>query len=135
LLNGQWTYYDKYVNPLQIITAHALRVISPPRHIPGAVEVTLTFKNKQFCCGTPGRFIYTGDQILIFSISSEACFDYNCVFIQLKLLTLPNDCIWSLIWGNVELHPLMLPVGVACVAHPDGDLWRFWHDMVTSPSF
>ena len=33
---------------------------TPPRHIPGVVEVTLSYKSKQFCKGTPGRFIYTG---------------------------------------------------------------------------
>lgn len=45
---------------LQLITPHAIRVQTPPRHIPGVVEVTLSYKSKQFCKGTPGRFIYTG---------------------------------------------------------------------------
>jgi len=44
----------------QLITPHAIRVQTPPRHIPGVVEVTLSYKSKQFCKGTPGRFIYTG---------------------------------------------------------------------------
>ncbi|CAB1337739.1 unnamed protein product [Coregonus sp. 'balchen'] len=43
----------------ELITANAIRVQTPPRHIPGVVEVTLSYKSKQFCKGTPGRFIYT----------------------------------------------------------------------------
>lgn len=31
---------------------------TPPRHIPGVVEVTLSYKSKQFCKGSPGRFVY-----------------------------------------------------------------------------
>ena len=42
----------------ELITSHAIRVQTPPRHIPGVVEVTLSFKSKQFCRGAPGRFIY-----------------------------------------------------------------------------
>lgn len=45
---------------LQLITSHAIRVQTPPRHIPGVVEVTLSYKSKQFCKGAPGRFVYTG---------------------------------------------------------------------------
>ncbi|XP_015683978.1 transcription factor COE3-like, partial [Protobothrops mucrosquamatus] len=43
----------------QLITPHAIRVQTPPRHIPGVVEVTLSYKSKQFCKGAPGRFVYT----------------------------------------------------------------------------
>ncbi|KAJ8777096.1 hypothetical protein J1605_014479 [Eschrichtius robustus] len=46
----------------ELITPHAIRVQTPPRHIPGVVEVTLSYKSKQFCKGTPGRFIYTGQE-------------------------------------------------------------------------
>lgn len=42
----------------QLITPHAIRVQTPPRHIPGVVEVTLSYKSKQFCKGAPGRFVY-----------------------------------------------------------------------------
>ncbi|UYV62416.1 EBF2 [Cordylochernes scorpioides] len=42
----------------QLITSHAIRVQTPPRHIPGVVEVTLSYKSKQFCKGAPGRFVY-----------------------------------------------------------------------------
>lgn len=45
---------------VQLITPHAIRVQTPPRHIPGVVEVTLSYKSKQFCKGAPGRFVYTG---------------------------------------------------------------------------
>ncbi|CAB1439684.1 unnamed protein product [Pleuronectes platessa] len=44
---------------IQLITPHAIRVQTPPRHIPGVVEVTLSYKSKQFCKGAPGRFVYT----------------------------------------------------------------------------
>lgn len=47
--------------PPQLITPHAIRVQTPPRHIPGVVEVTLSYKSKQFCKGAPGRFVYTGE--------------------------------------------------------------------------
>lgn len=33
--------------------------MAPPRHIPGVVEVTLSYRSKQFCTGAPGRFVYT----------------------------------------------------------------------------
>lgn len=51
-------FYCIYI--FQLITPHAIRVQTPPRHIPGVVEVTLSYKSKQFCKGAPGRFIYTG---------------------------------------------------------------------------
>ncbi|XP_055016090.1 transcription factor COE3-like isoform X2 [Boleophthalmus pectinirostris] len=41
----------------ELITPHAIRVQTPPRHIPGVVEVTLSYKSKQFCKGAPGRFL------------------------------------------------------------------------------
>lgn len=42
----------------ELITSHAIRVQTPPRQIPGVVEVTLSYKSKQFCKGQPGRFVY-----------------------------------------------------------------------------
>lgn len=42
-----------------MITHHAIRVMAPPRHIAGVVEVTLSYRSKQFCTGAPGRFVYT----------------------------------------------------------------------------
>ncbi|XP_008215608.1 transcription factor collier [Nasonia vitripennis] len=42
----------------ELLTPHAIRVQSPPRQIPGVVEVILSYKGKQFCKGAPGRFIY-----------------------------------------------------------------------------
>ncbi|XP_074595579.1 EBF transcription factor knot isoform X1 [Brevipalpus obovatus] len=47
--NLVWTEY---------ITPNALRCQVPPRHIPGVVEVTLSYKSKQYCKGTPGKFTY-----------------------------------------------------------------------------
>ncbi|CAH6827106.1 Ebf2 [Phodopus roborovskii] len=48
----------------ELITPHAIRVQTPPRHIPGVVEVTLSYKSKQFCKGAPGRFIYTAADLV-----------------------------------------------------------------------
>ncbi|KAL7286724.1 hypothetical protein TKK_0019027 [Trichogramma kaykai] len=42
----------------ELITPHAMRVQTPPRQIPGVVEVILSYKGKQFCKGAPGRFVY-----------------------------------------------------------------------------
>ena len=33
--------------------------MSPPRGMQGMVEVTLSYRNKHFCTGAPGRFLYT----------------------------------------------------------------------------
>merc|ERR1712106_852980 len=43
----------------ELITSHAIRVQTPPRHIPGIVEVSLAYKSRQFSKGAPGRFIYS----------------------------------------------------------------------------
>lgn len=58
-----------YVVPfsIQLITSHAIRVQTPPRHIPGVVEVTLSYKSKQFCKGAPGRFVYVCKYTIISS--------------------------------------------------------------------
>ncbi|OQV17061.1 Transcription factor COE3 [Hypsibius exemplaris] len=42
----------------ELITSHAIRVQTPPRQVAGVVEVTLSYKSKQFCKGAPGRFVY-----------------------------------------------------------------------------
>ncbi|XP_053597751.1 transcription factor collier isoform X2 [Microplitis demolitor] len=42
----------------ELITDHAIKVQTPPRQTPGVVEVTLSYKSKQFCKGSPGRFNY-----------------------------------------------------------------------------
>lgn len=55
----------------QLITSHAIRVQTPPRHIPGVVEVTLSYKSKQFCKGAPGRFVYVCKYA---HILCESCF-------------------------------------------------------------
>jgi hypothetical protein len=45
----------------ELITPNALKVSTPSRQMPGAVEVTLAFKSRQMNKGPPGRFIYTGE--------------------------------------------------------------------------
>ena len=49
----------------ELVTSHAIKVQTPPRHIPGVVEVTLSYKSKQFCKGAPGRFVYVCEYIII----------------------------------------------------------------------
>merc|ERR1719412_3098623 len=46
----------------ELITSHAIRVQTPPRHIPGIVEVSLAYKSRQFSKGSPGRFVYVSLQ-------------------------------------------------------------------------
>lgn len=63
----------------QLITSHAIRVQTPPRQIPGVVDVTLSYKSKQFCKGQPGRFVYV-------------CKYLNNCLISLNILI---DIIWN----------------------------------------
>ncbi|TGZ76109.1 hypothetical protein CRM22_000031 [Opisthorchis felineus] len=42
----------------ELLTPHAMRVQTPPRHLPGIVDVTMAYKNKTFCKNNPGRFAY-----------------------------------------------------------------------------
>ncbi|XP_017494383.1 PREDICTED: transcription factor COE3-like, partial [Rhagoletis zephyria] len=42
----------------ELLTSHAIKVQTPPRNVPGVVEVTLSYKSKQFCKSAPGRFVY-----------------------------------------------------------------------------
>jgi hypothetical protein len=62
-----------YITCFQLITSHAIRVQTPPRHIPGVVEVTLSYKSKQFCKGAPGRFVYVCKSLFL-SIISDIIF-------------------------------------------------------------
>uniref|UniRef100_A0A3Q2PQ38 EBF transcription factor 2 n=1 Tax=Fundulus heteroclitus TaxID=8078 RepID=A0A3Q2PQ38_FUNHE len=67
----------------ELITPHAIRVQTPPRHIPGVVEVTLSYKSKQFCKGAPGRFIYTA--------LNEPTIDYGFQRLQKIIPRHPGD--------------------------------------------
>uniref|UniRef100_A0A915IKS3 IPT/TIG domain-containing protein n=1 Tax=Romanomermis culicivorax TaxID=13658 RepID=A0A915IKS3_ROMCU len=42
----------------EMITHHAIRATVPPRTTPGLVDVTLTYKSKVYCKGSPGKFMY-----------------------------------------------------------------------------
>ncbi|OXB79344.1 UNVERIFIED_CONTAM: hypothetical protein H355_008149, partial [Colinus virginianus] len=68
---------------LKLITPHAIRVQTPPRHIPGVVEVTLSYKSKQFCKGAPGRFVYTA--------LNEPTIDYGFQRLQKVIPRHPGD--------------------------------------------
>uniref|UniRef100_A0A8D8INF9 Transcription factor collier n=1 Tax=Culex pipiens TaxID=7175 RepID=A0A8D8INF9_CULPI len=67
----------------ELITSHAIRVQTPPRHIPGVVEVTLSYKSKQFCKGSPGRFVYVS--------LSEPTIDYGFQRLQKLIPRHPGD--------------------------------------------
>lgn len=54
----EYTISTSFICSFQLITPNAIRVQTPPRQIPGVVEVTLSYKTKQFCKGAPGRFVY-----------------------------------------------------------------------------
>lgn len=42
----------------EFITPHAIRVQTPPKYVPGVVDIILSYKGKHFCKGSPGRFVY-----------------------------------------------------------------------------
>ncbi|XP_040191458.1 transcription factor COE3-like isoform X3 [Rana temporaria] len=67
----------------ELITPHAIRVQTPPRHIPGVVEVTLSYKSKHFCKGSPGRFVYTA--------LNEPTIDYGFQRLQKVVPRHPGD--------------------------------------------
>ncbi|XP_033219676.1 transcription factor collier isoform X1 [Belonocnema kinseyi] len=67
----------------ELITAHAIRVQTPPRQIPGVVEVTLSYKSKQFCKGSPGRFVYVS--------LNEPTIDYGFQRLQKLIPRHPGD--------------------------------------------
>nr|XP_017093744.2 transcription factor collier isoform X3 [Drosophila bipectinata] len=67
----------------ELITSHAIRVQTPPRHIPGVVEVTLSYKSKQFCKGSPGRFVYVS--------LNEPTIDYGFQRLQKLIPRHPGD--------------------------------------------
>uniref|UniRef100_A0A8D3BKJ7 Transcription factor COE4 n=3 Tax=Percomorphaceae TaxID=1489872 RepID=A0A8D3BKJ7_SCOMX len=67
----------------ELITPHAIRVQTPPRHIPGVVEVTLSYKSKQFCKGAPGRLVYTA--------LNEPTIDYGFQRLQKVIPRHPGD--------------------------------------------
>ena len=52
-----FVFHDTKALTSPLITLHC-RVQTPPRHIPGVVEVTLSYKSKMFCKGAPGRYVY-----------------------------------------------------------------------------
>ena len=42
----------------EVITPQVISVQAPPKVTPGTVDVTLAFKNSQFCTRAPGKFVY-----------------------------------------------------------------------------
>lgn len=55
------------------------RVQTPPRHIPGVVEVTLSYKSKMFCKGAPGRYVYVCKYSISFSAWEADDFMLLCI--------------------------------------------------------
>uniref|UniRef100_A0A158R556 IPT/TIG domain-containing protein n=1 Tax=Syphacia muris TaxID=451379 RepID=A0A158R556_9BILA len=77
---GPTTLWNESV---QIITPHAMRVTAPPRHIPGAVEVTLSHKTKPLNRTSPGRFVYVS--------MTEPSIEYGFQRLQKLLPKYPGD--------------------------------------------
>ncbi|KAH1005614.1 hypothetical protein HUJ04_006560 [Dendroctonus ponderosae] len=75
----------------ELITPHAIRVQTPPRHIPGVVEVTLSYKSKQFCKGAPGRFVYVYNNNLFTAALNEPTIDYGFQRLQKLIPRHPGD--------------------------------------------
>lgn len=67
----------------QLITPHAIRVQTPPRQIPGVVEVILSYKGKQFCKGAPGRFVY---------VCKYSPVHFHNTLIQFTIIHITNKC-------------------------------------------
>ena len=80
---------------LQFITPSAIRVQAPPRPIPGMVEVTLMYRNKQFCKTAPGRFIYSGKFYCIATqLRKNSCF-LHVVFVFIVVMSVSaKDCLY-----------------------------------------
>uniref|UniRef100_A0A8B9JIM4 IPT/TIG domain-containing protein n=1 Tax=Astyanax mexicanus TaxID=7994 RepID=A0A8B9JIM4_ASTMX len=100
----------------ELITPHAIRVQTPPRHIPGVVEVTLSYKSKQFCKGAPGRFVYTA--------LNEPTIDYGFQRLQKVIPRHP---------GDPERLPKVSVIRVlahACSVHSE-----FIHNLISSCGF
>ncbi|PAV88500.1 hypothetical protein WR25_07891 isoform A [Diploscapter pachys] len=68
---------------IQIISSHAMRVTTPPRHNAGVVEVTLQYKNKQYGRGAPVRFAYVS--------LTEPSIDFGFARLQKLLPKYPGD--------------------------------------------
>ncbi|XP_026471979.1 transcription factor collier [Ctenocephalides felis] len=67
----------------ELITPHAIRVQTPPRHIPGVVDITLSYKSKQFCKGAPARYVYVS--------LNEPTIDYGFQRLQKLIPRHPGD--------------------------------------------
>ena len=65
----------------ELITSHAIRVQTPPRHIPGIVEVSLAYKSRQFSKGSPGRFVYVCKYSILFKVAKIIEASWNFVYI------------------------------------------------------
>lgn len=77
---GSTTVWSELV---QVISPHAMRVTSPPRHNAGVVEVTLQYKNKQYNRGAPVRFTYAS--------LTEPSIDFGFQRLQKLLPKYPGD--------------------------------------------
>nr|XP_040563249.1 LOW QUALITY PROTEIN: transcription factor COE2-like [Lepeophtheirus salmonis] len=67
----------------ELITPHAIRVSTPPRQIPGIVEVSLAYKSRQLTKGSPGRFVYVA--------ISEPSIDYGFARLSKLVPRHPGD--------------------------------------------
>jgi hypothetical protein len=88
----------------ELITNHAIRVTTPPRQMPGIVEVTLAYKSRQLSKGNPGRFIYICKLFHRFKSNQLSLFLSNIFYFP--ALTDPNiDYGFARLGKLVPRHP------------------------------
>ena len=67
---GLEVYFGSVLAYGDLITNAAMKVTTPPRAIPGVVDVTLQYKGRPLSQGQPHRFLYSGNfQPKVFELS------------------------------------------------------------------
>ena len=68
---------------IKVISNNAIRCQTPARSQPGMVDVTISYKGKQHCKSSPGRFLYTQN--------SESSIDFLFVRLSKAVPKYPGD--------------------------------------------
>ena len=105
------------------------RVQTPPRHIPGVVEVTLSYKSKMFCKGAPGRYVYVCKYSYLYCIChhrSNSNEIYKYIFILFwKLYFSPALSEPTIDYGFQRLGKLV-PRHPGCLHIVTNNRWSSW---------
>ena len=67
---GLEVYFGNVLAYGEHITHAAIKVTTPPRAVPGVVDVTLQYKGRPLSQGQPPRFLYSGKARLPYYFSS-----------------------------------------------------------------